>query len=197
MSLDLALTASEVVRLLAMGKNINLVVLLLTLISTGSPQTTSTNTSRFQSRTTTQTTRFFKAEGGVSAEYLRLAKDGTYRVISREHMFVALTEEGWWEQKGSAITFKRKTLMRGGELTDARGTSYEGTEVEYKGKTFIVWGAEGCPGIVIPIEETKQQLDGDPKSLPEYVFFKTTAKIYAQETKQLYPFRYLRPGDVR
>ena len=47
--------------------------------------------------------------------------------------------------------------------------------------------------MVIPATETKQQLDSDPQSLPLYVFFKTSAKVFAQETKQAYPFRYLQP----
>jgi hypothetical protein len=140
-------------------------------------------------------TRFFKAENGVSADYLKLAKDGTYQVTAREHMGVELTEEGRWEQKGSLITLRPRVRMRGGKLRNASGTSYEGVEVEYKGQCFIAWKSDDAPGIAIPVEDTEQQLDDNPKGQPEYVFFKVTFKTYADETKQPYPFRHLRPDN--
>jgi hypothetical protein len=136
-------------------------------------------------------TRFYKAECGTAANYLELAKDGTYRVIDREHMGVSITEQGHWQQDGSMITFRPSTVMRGGKMVSTEDSSYGGTEIEYKGRTFIAFNAEGAAGIVIPVDETKKQLDGDPQSIPLYVFFKTTAKVYARETKQPYPFRYL------
>ena len=135
-------------------------------------------------------TRFYKAEGGVSADYLELASDGSYRVIAREHMFVDVTEKGHWQRNGSVIKFKRSKVMRGGELiTDER--SYEGDELEYKGRRFLAFKTENAAGIVIPADETKRELEAHPQGLPLYVFFKTSAKVFAQETKQTYPFGYV------
>jgi hypothetical protein len=134
--------------------------------------------------------RFYKAECGTAADYLELATDGTYRVIAREHVGVILTERGRWQQNGSVITFTPSTLMRGGKTISANGRSYDGEELEYKGKTFLSFKAEDAAGIVVPVDETKQQLDKDPLNFPLYVFFKTTAIAFVQETKQTYPFRY-------
>jgi hypothetical protein len=139
----------------------------------------------------TDQTRFYKAECGTAADYLELAKDGTYQVIDREHMGISVTEEGHWQQDGSVITFRPSTVMRGGKIVSTEGRSYEGTEVEYKGRTFIVFNAEGAAEIVITLDETKKQLDSDPQSVPLYVFFKTTAKVYARETSRR--IRYLKP----
>jgi hypothetical protein len=141
--------------------------------------------------------RFYKAECGTAADYLELASDGTYRIIDREHMGVEVTERGHWHQSGSMITFTPSSRLRGGETTSVSGTSYEGDELEYKGRTFLVFKVEGAAGIVIPANETKQQLDSDPQSLPLYVFFKTSAKAVAQETKQAYQVRYLQPDNLR
>ena len=91
------------------------------------------------------------------------------------------------------ITFRPSTVMRGGKMVSTEDSSYGSTEIEYKGRTFIAFNAEGAAGIVVPVDETKKQLDSDPQSIPLYVFFKTTAKVYARETKQPYPFRYLKP----
>jgi hypothetical protein len=137
--------------------------------------------------------RFFKCEGGVSADYLELAPDNTYRVIAREHMGVWQVERGRWRENGSTITFTPSSHMRGGKTVNADGKSYNATEVQYKSNTFLAFKSDEAAGIAIPIDETKQQLDNDPRRLPEHVFFKTTAKVFAQETKQTYPFRYLKP----
>ncbi len=177
------------------SNGVALVFLLLAVSSSSSPQATPRESSKSQTSATRHTTRFFKAESGTAADYLVIAAGGTYRVIAREHMGVILTEKGQWEQKGAVLTFRPSTLMRGGKYVKAEGRSYEGTEVEYKGKTFIAWNSEDAAGIVIPVEETKQELDRDPKSLPPYVFFKITAKAYTRETKEPYPFRYLRPDS--
>jgi hypothetical protein len=142
-------------------------------------------------------THFYKAEHGVAADYLELAADGTYRVIDREHMFVDVTERGHWHQGGSVITFRPLTVMRGGEMVRGEGRFYQGTEVEYRGRTFISFSAEDSAGIVIPVEETKKQLDSNPQGTPDHTFFRIAAKIYARETKQAYPFRYVKPDIKR
>src|SRR2546427_4323124 len=72
--------------------------------------------------------RFFKCEGGVSADYLELATDNTYRVIAREHMGVWQVEQGRWREKGSTITFTPSSHMRGGKTINADGKSYDATE---------------------------------------------------------------------
>ena len=139
--------------------------------------------------------RFYKAECGTAADYLELSTDGTYSVVAREHMGVQVMERGGWHQSGSVITFKPSSRLRGGETTSVSGTSYEGDELEHKGRKFLVFKVEGAAGMVIPATETKQQLDSDPQSLPQYVFFNTSAKVFAHETKQTYPFRYLQPDN--
>jgi len=142
-------------------------------------------------------TRFYKAEHGVAADYLELAADGTYQVIDREHMFVDVSERGHWHQDSSVIAFRPSTVMRGGEMVSAEGKSYQGTEVEYRGKTFISFSAEDSAGIVIPVDETKKQLDSYPQGTPDHTFFRIAAKIYARETTQAYPFRYVKPEIKR
>jgi hypothetical protein len=142
-------------------------------------------------------TRFYKAEHGVAADYLELAADGTYRVIDREHMFVAVTEQGHWHQGGSVITFRPSTVMRGGEMVSAEGKLYQGTEVRYRGRTFISFSTEDSAGIVIPVEDTEKELDSYPQGTPDDTFFRIAAKIYARETKQAYPFRYVKPDRKR
>lgn len=174
-----------------------LVFVLLAVSSSSSPQTTPRGSSKSPTPATRHATRFFKAEHGTGADYLKVAACGTYRLMAREHMGVILTEKGQWEQKGAVLTFRPRTLMSGGKYIKAEGAHYEGTEVGYKGKTFIAWDSEDAAGIVIPVEDTKQELDSDPKNLPLYVFFKITAKAYARETREPYPFRYLGPDSAR
>jgi hypothetical protein len=130
-----------------------------------------------------QNARYFKAECFTSAGYLKLGGDGTYTVTWREHMGIFVQEQGRWDQKGAVISLSP---------TKPTKAPYKGTEVTYNGKTFLSWAAEGAAGIVIPSEETKEELDRDPERLPSLVFFKTTAEVYQRETKQTYPFRFLR-----
>jgi len=131
-----------------------------------------------------QVNGYFKAECSTSAGYLLLGSDGTYTVTWREHMGIFVEEQGRWEQKDAVITFAPAKPAK---------APYQGTQVRYKGKTFLSWASEGAPGIVIPIEETKQELDHNSGGLPLYVFFKTTAKVYQRETKQTYPFHFIKP----
>ena len=137
--------------------------------------------------------RFFKCENGVSADYLELAPNNTYGVIAREHMGVWQVEQGRWRENGSTITFTPSSHMRGGKTVKADGKSYDATEVQYKSNTFLAFKSGEAAGIAIPVDETKHEMDSYPQSLPVHVFFKTTAKVVAQETKQTYPFRYLKP----
>ena len=137
--------------------------------------------------------RFFKCETGVSAKYLELAPNNTYRVIAREHMGVWQVEQGRWRENGSTITFTPSSHMRGGKTVKADGKFYDATEVRYKNNTFLAFNSDEAAGIAIPVDETKHEMDSNPQSLPLYVFFKTTANVVAQETKQTYPFRYLKP----
>jgi hypothetical protein len=129
-----------------------------------------------------QTARYFKAECGTSAGYIKLGSDGEYFVIWREHMGVFLQEKGQWNQNGPVIAFSP---------TEPKKAPYEGTENTYQGKTFISWTSDVAAGIVVPVESTKHELGENPKGLPPYVFFKTTARMYQTETKMTYPFRYL------
>jgi hypothetical protein len=130
-----------------------------------------------------QNVRSFKAEHGVGATYVKLAADGRYRVIDREHMGILLTDEGRWQQTGDVITFNP---------TNPKRTSYQTTENTHHGKIFLaITSVDAAAGIVIPADDTKKELDTDPDHLPDHVLFKINAKTYTTETKKNYPFRYV------
>jgi hypothetical protein len=74
-----------------------------------------------------QSVRYFKAEHGVGATYVKLTTDGTYIVIDREHMGIFLTDEGRWKQVGAVITFSPN---------DPKKSSCQATENEHNGKSF-------------------------------------------------------------
>jgi len=127
-----------------------------------------------------QTGRYFKAEHGVGATYVRLGADGSYRVIDREHMGIFLTDEGRWKKSEAVITFSPK---------DPKKSSYQAVENEHNGKTFLaITSADADAGIVISAEDVNRDLDADPAHLPGHVLFKISAKTYETETKQTYPF---------
>ena len=130
-----------------------------------------------------QNTRYFKAEHGVAATYVKLAANGRYKVIDREHMGVGLTDEGHWRQNGALLTFSP---------TNPKKTSYQATENKYQGKVFLaITTVDAAAGIVITAEDTKKSLDADPNYLPDHVFFKIGAKTYNTEIKENYPFHYI------
>jgi hypothetical protein len=132
-----------------------------------------------------QTARYFKAEHGVGATYVKLTTDGTYKVIDREHMGIFLTDEGRWKQAGAVITFSPKGPKK---------FSYEATESEHNGKTFLaITSPDAAAGIVIAVNDIEKDLDADATHLPDHVLFKVSARTYQNETKQTYPFRYIRP----
>jgi hypothetical protein len=56
-------------------------------------------------------------------------------------------------------------------------------------RTFLAFSEEAAPGLAIPTEETKRQIDANPKALPSYVFFEIDRSRYERETKETYPFR--------
>src|SRR5437899_1625377 len=76
----------------------------------------------------TQTARYFKAEHGVGATYVKLSPDGSYKVIDREHMGIFLPDEGHWKETGAVITFNPKNPKK---------SSYEATENQHNGRTFL------------------------------------------------------------
>lgn len=130
------------------------------------------------------TVRYFKAELGVGATYVKLGADGRYRVIDREHMGIFLTDEGDWQQTGAVITFRP---------ADKKRSLYAATENHHSGKTFLaVTSPDAAAGIAISAEDTNKDLDADPNQLPDHVLFKITAKTYNSETKENYPSHY--PG---
>jgi hypothetical protein len=130
-----------------------------------------------------QRARYFKAEHGVGATYVRLNADGRYKVIDREHMGIFLTDEGRWQQMGSVITFTPNNKKK---------SSYTAMENEHHGKIFLaITSPDAGAGIVIPAEDTNKELEADPKHLPDHVLFKISAKTYVTETRQTYPFRYI------
>jgi hypothetical protein len=130
-----------------------------------------------------QNARYFKAEHGVAATYVKLAANGRYKVIDREHMGVLLTDEGHWRQNGSLLTFSP---------TNPKKTSYQATENKYQGKVFLaITTVDAAAGIVITAEDTKKSLDADPNYLPDHVFFQISAKVYNREIKENYPFHHI------
>jgi len=130
-----------------------------------------------------QRVRYFKAEHGVGATYVKLGADGRYSVIDREHMGVFLTDEGHWQQTGTVVTFRP---------TDSKKPSYQASEVSYRGKVFLaITSTHAEAGIVIPAEDTKKALDTYPTELPDHVLFKITAKTYQTEIRKTYPFHYI------
>jgi len=129
--------------------------------------------------------RYFKAEHGVGATYVKLTSDGSYKVIDREHMGIFLTDEGHWKQAGAVITFSPK---------DPKKSSYQATENEHNGKTFLaIKSADASAGMVIVADDIEKDLDADADHLPDHVLFKISAKTYQTDTKQTYPFRYIEP----
>ncbi|HXM09996.1 MAG TPA: hypothetical protein VN946_08635 [Terriglobales bacterium] len=127
-------------------------------------------------------TRYFKEDGLTGADYLVLATDGTYTLTGREHMGVWVTEAGRWNRSGAHITFAPTKPMK---------SLYIGSEVPYRGQTFLSWTAGDAAGIVVAVEDTKRELKAHPNQRPPYVFFEITPKVYQQETKQNYPFKTL------
>ena len=109
-----------------MSKSIFLALVVLTCSTTG----------------VAQRVRYFKAEHGVAATYLRSGSDRHYTVIDREHMGVFLTDEGQWQQNGEVIKFLPKKKNT---------SSYEARQNKYKGRVFLaITSAEAAAGIVIP-----------------------------------------------
>src|SRR5258708_12461182 len=86
-----------------------------------------------------QNTRYFKAEHGVAATYVKLAANGRYKVIDREH--IVLTDEGHWRQNGALLMFSP---------TNPKKTSYQATENKYQGKPSLpITPSDAVPEIVI------------------------------------------------
>src|SRR5215470_13653271 len=100
-----------------------------------------------------QSVRYFKAEHGVGATYVRIGDDGQFKVIDREHMGIFLTDEGHWQQTGAVITFSPK---------DPKRSSYQVTENTYRQRVFLaITSADAAAGIVISADDTKRALDAD------------------------------------
>ena len=124
--------------------------------------------------------RYFKEDHLTGADYICLAADHTYHLTGREHMGIWVLESGRWKHSGDAIMFVP---------TDKKKTRYAGTQVSHKGHTFLAFSEDGAPALAIAVEEIKRRIDGDPKTLPSYVFFEIDRAAYERETKETYPFR--------
>lgn len=125
------------------------------------------------------TSRYFKEDHGTGAMYISLASEGSYTVTTREHMFVRVEESGRWNKEGSRLVF----------VPNKSGASpYKAQEVSYKRRIFLALEGDGGPSIAVPITDTKQSLDQNPKDLPLYVFFEISGVVFERETKQTYPF---------
>jgi hypothetical protein len=105
-----------------------------------------------------QKVRYFKAEHGVAATYVKLGADGRYKVIDREHMGILLTDEGRWQQTGAVITFSP---------ADPKNPPYQVTENQYKGKVFLaITSADAAAGIVIDEKIRRGTLIPTPRTCP-------------------------------
>jgi hypothetical protein len=90
---------------------------------------------------------------------------------------------GVLQQTGAVITFSP---------TDPKKTSYQATENKHQGKVFLaITSVDAAAGIVITGEDTKKNLNADPKHLPDHVLFKINANTYTAETRKKYPFHYI------
>jgi hypothetical protein len=126
--------------------------------------------------------RYFKAEHGVAATYVKLGSDGSYRVIDREHMGIFVTDEGNWKQVATVITFRPK---------DSTKSSYAAEERKHNGKTFLaIMSADAAVGIAISAEDVNKDLDADSEHLPDHVLFKISERTFKTETKETYPFHF-------
>jgi hypothetical protein len=98
-------------------------------------------------------------------------------------MGVWILQEGRWQHSEDRIIFIPKDKL------DER---YEGTEIAHKAHRFLSFTTDAAPSIVIPVEDTKRELDGNPNTLPPYVFFRISKELYDRETRTTYPFRFKR-----
>lgn len=128
--------------------------------------------------------RYFKEDHLTGADYIALRSDGTYAITGREHMGVFALESGRWRKKGDRLAFTP---------SERKKRPYTGSEVAHGKHTFLAFDSEDAPSIVIPIDDTRQQLDSAPDTLPSYVFFEIDRATFERETKQTYPFRTRRP----
>jgi hypothetical protein len=132
--------------------------------------------------------RYFKEDHFTGADDLLLRGDGTYTLTGREHMGLFALEAGCWEKKGDRLTITP---------SEKKKRSYSGIEVAFRKHTFLAFDSEDAPSIVIPIEETRKQLESVSNTLPPSVFFEIDRATFEQETKQTYPFRTRRPREKR
>jgi hypothetical protein len=123
--------------------------------------------------------RCFKEDHYTGADYIRLQANGTYSITGREHMGIWVLESGRWEQAENTIKFTP---------TGRKRAPCEGVVCEYKNRKFLTFEAEQAPSIPVPLEEVKQQMDEDAKTLPPYVFFAVSKTVYDNETAVGYPF---------
>src|SRR5258708_34195987 len=91
-----------------------------------------------------QNTRYFKAEHGVAATYVKLAANGRYKGIDREHMGVLLTDEGRWRQEGALLTLTQ---------TNPRKTSYQAPQHKYQGQVCLASTSVSAPTRIVVTEE--------------------------------------------
>jgi hypothetical protein len=157
-------------------------VVTVTVRAEGAPPTTSTRTYRRVRANAPDggTTRYFKEDHLTGADYLAFIPDGNYQRVNREHTGV------WFVEAGASHRSRTRV-----ELTPRQRDRkpYSGVEVVHRGRTFLAWETEEAPGIVVSADETKRQLDENPRVLPPYVFFEISKAVHDRETRETYPFR--------
>jgi hypothetical protein len=130
-----------------------------------------------------QSARFFKAECGTSANFIKLTANGKYLVISRDDFGVSVDDQGTWDQTKDIITFNS---------TDAQDGPYQGIEVRYKDRVFIAWKAGSSAGLAMPVQNTERELDRDPEAVPPYVYFEIDENAFKHGTKKSNSIHYLK-----
>ncbi len=127
------------------------------------------------------TLRHFKEDHLTGADYLRLAADGRYDVIGREHMGIWQLDYGSWSVGADGWTF---TSIK------TKGRTFRCRVVKVGNRVFLVWAGKDAPGIVIREAKVRGDLAKDPKSTPPYVFFEVAQTVFEAETDKRYPFKF-------
>jgi hypothetical protein len=100
-------------------------------------------------------------------------------------MGIFLTDEGRWKQAGAVITFNPK---------DPKNSSYQATENEHNGKTFLAITSLTLPqGSSLPPMTLRKTSMPTLPICPTMCCSRSVQRPTKLRRKQTYPFRYIRP----
>lgn len=95
--------------------------------------------------------RYFKEDHYTGADYLRLAGDGSYEVIGREHMGVWVIDKGVWVSSGGELRFNS---------TKRKSSSFTAREATFRKLNFLVFRGSAAPGIEMAESDIRADLEG-------------------------------------